>query len=80
MLWMFSETGLHMLLLLLLQGQYRKAHELKVAADAMYHEELASTHAAWDSEVALRKTRLLSKQQGEQPGCLIVFILSCEQL
>ncbi|WIA37309.1 hypothetical protein OEZ86_014245 [Tetradesmus obliquus] len=47
------------------QGQYRKAHELKVAADAMYHEELASTQAAWDSEVALRKTRLQAKQQGE---------------
>ncbi|KAF6250675.1 hypothetical protein COO60DRAFT_760242 [Scenedesmus sp. NREL 46B-D3] len=47
------------------QGQYRKAHELKVAADAMYLEELASTQAAWDSEVALRKTRLLAKQQGE---------------
>lgn len=31
----------------------------------MYHEELASTQAAWDSEVALRKTRLQAKQQGE---------------
>jgi hypothetical protein len=54
-----------LLLLLLLQGQYRKAHELKVAADAMYAEELAATQAGWDSEVALRKTRLLAKQQGE---------------
>jgi hypothetical protein len=57
-----------LLLLAPLQGQYRKAHELKVAADAMYHEELASTQAAWDSEVALRKTRLLAKQQGENAG------------
>jgi hypothetical protein len=54
--------------LMRLQGQYRKAHELKVAADAMYHEELASTQAAWDSEVALHKTRLLAKQQGEAAG------------
>lgn len=47
-----------------MQGQYRKAHELKVAADAMYHTELASTHAAWDLEVEMKKTKLKTKQQG----------------
>eukprot|EP00878_Enallax_costatus_P035237 GHUV01039250.1.p1 GENE.GHUV01039250.1~~GHUV01039250.1.p1 ORF type:complete len:271 (+),score=92.67 GHUV01039250.1:617-1429(+) len=52
------------------QGQYRKAHELKVAADAMYHTELASTHASWDSEVEIKKTKLATKQQSELEALL----------
>ena len=53
------------MLLVVLQGQYRKAHEVKVAADAMYYAEMGTTLAAYEAEVQMRKTHILTKQQGE---------------
>eukprot|EP00879_Flechtneria_rotunda_P018572 GHRR01019488.1.p1 GENE.GHRR01019488.1~~GHRR01019488.1.p1 ORF type:complete len:319 (+),score=95.94 GHRR01019488.1:970-1926(+) len=47
------------------QGQYQRAHQLKVAADALYLSELAATQAAWDAEAELRRRKLIAKQQGE---------------
>lgn len=51
----------------LLQGQYRRAHEVKLSTDALYESELAATHQAWELVVELRQNKLVSKQQGEQP-------------
>lgn len=48
-----------------MQGEYRKAHELKAAADAMYYTELASTQAAWDSQTNMKITKLQEKHQSK---------------
>eukprot|EP00775_Hariotina_reticulata_P013422 gene13422-13550_t len=45
------------------QGQYRKAHEVKVAADALYMTEADNTNTNWESELEIKKNKLLSKQQ-----------------
>eukprot|EP00879_Flechtneria_rotunda_P024942 GHRR01026469.1.p1 GENE.GHRR01026469.1~~GHRR01026469.1.p1 ORF type:complete len:309 (+),score=94.81 GHRR01026469.1:1210-2136(+) len=66
------------------QGQYQRAHQLKVAADALYLSELAATQAAWDAEAELRRRKLIAKQQGGQLtmfvcGQLMIAWLSCMQ-
>lgn len=57
----------HLLLLQVLQGQYRHAHEVKLSTDALYESELAATHQSWELVVELKQNKLVSKQQGEQP-------------
>lgn len=47
-----------------MQGQYQRAHAVKVAADTMHATELASTQAAWDAKVELRRTRLQTRHAG----------------
>jgi hypothetical protein len=53
------------LLCLLVQGQYRRAHEVKLSTDALYESELAATHQAWELVVELKKNKLNGKQQGK---------------
>lgn len=47
------------------QGEYRRAHEVKLSTDALYETELAATHQAWELVIELKKNKLLAKQQGE---------------
>ncbi len=54
-----------LLLLCCLQGEYRRAHEVKLSTDALYETELAATHQAWELVVELKKNKLITKQQGE---------------
>lgn len=49
-----------------MQGEYRRAHEVKLSTDALYETELAATHQAWELVVELKKNKLITKQQGEQ--------------
>jgi len=49
---------------LLFQGQYSKAHQVKVAADALYLTEVDNTNSNWESELEIKKNKLLAKQQG----------------
>jgi hypothetical protein len=58
---------MHAWCLVLLQGQYRRAHEVKLSTDALYESELAATHQAWELVVELKQNKLVSKQQGEDP-------------
>lgn len=55
----------HILCVLMMQGEYRRAHEVKVSTDALYESELAATHQAWELVVELKKNKLIAKQQGE---------------
>jgi hypothetical protein len=50
---------------LFVQGEYRRAHEVKVSTDALYESELAATHQAWELVVKLKQNKLNGKQQGE---------------
>jgi hypothetical protein len=52
-------------LFLFVQGEYRRAHEVKVSTDALYESELAATHQAWELVVELKQNKLNGKQQGE---------------
>lgn len=63
---------------LTLQGEYRRAHEVKVSTDALYESELAATHQAWELVVELKKNKLIAKQQGEchEPRCQAVLTSS----
>lgn len=56
----------HLVMSQLLQGQYRRAHEVKLSTDALYESELAATHQAWELVVELKQNKLVSKQQGKQ--------------
>lgn len=47
------------------QGQYRKAFEVKTAADAMYYNELSTTQAAYEADMKMKQTKLLAKQHTE---------------
>lgn len=59
------------------QGEYRRAHEVKLSTDALYETELAATHQAWELVIELKKNKLLAKQQGEcaitDRACLAVL-------
>jgi hypothetical protein len=48
-----------------MQGEYRRAHEVKLSTDALYETETAATHQAWELVVELKKNKLITKQQGE---------------
>lgn len=53
------------MLLHVLQGEYRRAHEVKLSTDALYESELVATQQAWELVVELKKTKLAAKQQSE---------------
>lgn len=57
--------------LLFRQGEYKRAHEVKLSTDALYETELAATHQAWELVVELKKSKLTTKQQSKSlpPGC-----------
>lgn len=46
------------------QGEYHRAHEVKVSTDALYESEMAATQKAWELVVELKTNKLLAKQQG----------------
>lgn len=60
------------------QGEYRRAHEVKLSTDALYETELAATHQAWELVVELKKNKLITKQQGEQHDSRSGLKSSCQ--
>jgi hypothetical protein len=57
--------GLSCVLFSLWQGEYKRAHEVKLSTDALYETELAATHQSWELVVELKKSKLTTKQQSE---------------
>ena len=60
-----------------MQGEYRRAHEMKLSTDALYESELAATHQAWELVVELKKNKLIAKQQSKLCTCLSCIMMAC---
>jgi hypothetical protein len=51
------------------QGEYRRAHEVKISTDELYRSELAAAQDTWELGVELQRGKLIAKQQGAVAGC-----------
>lgn len=55
---------------LIKQGQYRRAHGVKVSADALHSAGVAAAHQAWELGLELKRGKLAAKQQTEAEAFL----------